>query len=364
MHTTRSLITTLFFCLVLSGCSSQAPTVRTERYFWPPLPDNPRIEWIKSYSSQLDIERSQYQLLMEKLIGSDNPLFLMKPVDVKSDPAHKRVFVSDIGAGTVYVFDEQQHELRQLRTEGFEPAVQITSPLSIGIHSNGDIYVLDRRASALIVFTPDEKAKQVIPLDSIMQRPISFTIDSRRQRLLVSDGSQHRIHILDMKGKPIASFGKPGDKDGEFNLPVSTAVTAQGDIVVADAFNARIQIFDPSGTHIRTFGSRGTGDGSFQLIKSVAVDSEDHIYVVDGRQHRVSIFDRTGQLLLIFGDFYAVSQSGKRAPGGFSVPVAIDIDSTDRIYIVDQLNARVQVFQYLSASYTSRFPVPSSRTAP
>jgi DNA-binding beta-propeller fold protein YncE len=83
------------------------------------------------------------------------------------------------------------------------------------------------------------------------------------------------------------------------------------------------------------------------LIKSVAVDQDDNIYVVDGRSHSVSIFNQTGNLLLVFGGYYAVSTSGKNAPGGFSLPSGIDIDSRGRIYVADKQNRRIQVFQYL-----------------
>jgi hypothetical protein len=67
--------------------------------------------------------------------------------------------------------------------------------------------------------------------------------------------------------------------------------------------------------------------------------------------HNISIFNLQGELLLVIGGYYAVSGSGKVAPGGFSMPIGVDIDSTDKIFVVDQLNARVQVFQYLSNAY-------------
>ena len=79
----------------------------------------------------------------------------------------------------------------------------------------------------------------------------------------------------------------------------------------------------------------------------MAVDSEDNIYVVDGRSHRVLIFNSNGELLLVFGNYYAVSSSRKLAPGGFAIPVGIDIDENNKVFVVDQLNNRVQVFQYL-----------------
>jgi hypothetical protein len=76
--------------------------------------------------------------------------------------------------------------------------------------------------------------------------------------------------------------------------------------------------------------------------------------VVDGRSHSVTICNENGELLLTFGGYYAVSESGKIAPGGFALPTSIDIDSNDKIYVADQMNARVQVFQLLSDAYLRR----------
>ena len=125
-------------------------------------------------------------------------------------------------------------------------------------------------------------------------------------------------------------------------------MNSRGDILVADVFNARVQVFSERGIFKHKFGRRGDGDADFQLIKSIAVDSDDNIYVVDGKSHKVKIFNKSGELLLALGDFYSTVGSGKKAPGGFAVPVGIDIDAHDRIFVVDQLNARIQVFQYFS----------------
>jgi hypothetical protein len=156
---------------------------------------------------------------------------------------------------------------------------------------------------------------------------------------------------MGLDGRYLNKIGSGGDADGQFNLPISVAVNSKGHLIVADAFGANVQIFDSDGQFLHKFGQRGDAAGDFQLVKSVAVDSEDNIYVVDGRMHNISIFNQQGELLLILGGYYAVSGSGKVSPGGFSVPIGVDIDSTDRIYVVDQLNARVQVFQYLSQAY-------------
>ncbi|MEI6214250.1 MAG: 6-bladed beta-propeller [Desulfuromonadales bacterium] len=341
---------------IISACSSglQPSQQSAQRFFWPPLPDRPRIEWLKQYRSDLDIEKTGWQLFKESLIGEDRPVALSKPVEVKIDSARKRLFVSDVGRAAVYVFDEVQHEMRTLK--GSDP--EISYPLNIAFDSAGSIHVLDRRAQAILVFDKDEHFIRSINLAAITTKPLAMTIDVQNNHVLVSDGHEHSIHVLTMEGKKLFSFGGVGDAPGFFNMPISLATNTSGAIIVADAFNARIQIFDKQGIFKNTFGIRGDGPGEFQLIKSVALDSDNNIYVVDSKSHTIKIFNFGGDLLLELGGFYMISGGGKMSQGGFAVPVAIDIDSNDMMAVADQLNSRVQIFRYLSDAYFREYPVP------
>ena len=50
-------------------------------------------------------------------------------------------------------------------------------------------------------------------------------------------------------------------------------------------------------------------------------------------------------------------------PGKFQLPAGMFIDSEDRIYVVDQLNRRVQVFQYLGERWKKSGGSPQSEAA-
>lgn len=340
-----ALLFLFLFALICSACTADQAAVR-ERFVWPPPPDVARIEWLKSYVSQLDIEKTPSQKFWAAIAGEDAPRALLKPVEVKSVPELNKFFVSDIGRGGVVVFDLAKHESRMLELSESAPPLRI--PLSIALDSNNFIYVLERRSSSILVFDPAEKYIKVISLGKIsLTSPTSMAID-RNNRIYITDAASKKVFVLTLDGELVKSFGGAGEADGQFTLPVSVAFNSKGQIFVADALSSRVQIFDADGNYLRKFGQRGDTQGNFQLIKSLAIDSSDNIYVVDGRAHNVSIFNNQGELLLVLGSFYASALTGKLAPGGFSVPIGIDIDSTDKIYVVDQLNTRVQVFQYFS----------------
>ena len=67
--------------------------------------------------------------------------------------------------------------------------------------------------------------------------------------IYVTDGYRNaRVHRFTRDGRLIASWGTPGQAEGEFHLPHSIAIDADGKLYVADRSNKRIQIFSPTAT--------------------------------------------------------------------------------------------------------------------
>ncbi|MBA3914086.1 MAG: hypothetical protein H0X25_09600 [Acidobacteriales bacterium] len=65
--------------------------------------------------------------------------------------------------------------------------------------------------------------------------------------------------------------------------------------------------------------------------------------MVDGAFNNFQIFHDKGQILMFVGSH------GDKA-GEFNLPAGIYIDRNNRVYVGDQLNHRVQVFQFLGGS--------------
>jgi hypothetical protein len=53
---------------------------------------------------------------------------------------------------------------------------------------------------------------------------------------------------------------------------------------------------------VHTFGKDGDRPGDFSRPKGVATDSFGNIYVVDALMHLVQVFNPRGQLLLVIGE--------------------------------------------------------------
>jgi len=89
---------------------------------------------------------------------------------------------------------------------------------------------------------------------------------------------------------------------------------------------------------IRQIGSeRGAGNGQFYEPTGVAVAPDKRLYVVDSVNNRIQIFSRDGEFIKSFGT------KGK-GDGQFSIPFGIAAGADGRVFVTDSKNSRVQVF--------------------
>ena len=60
------------------------------------------------------------------------------------------------------------------------------------------------------------------------------------EELYIVDSYGHFVHVYSTKGEPLFTFGKRGDKDGEFNFSSNIAVERKTDnVYVVDTQNFR-----------------------------------------------------------------------------------------------------------------------------
>ena len=126
-----------------------------------------------------------------------------------------------------------------------------------------------------------------------------------------------------------------------FAHPVGIAVSNDGRIFVlnrAPTLSAsRIGVCNFDEEYLYDFGSHGEGDGQFTHATAIALDSQERVYVADELQNGITVFDSSGRFLNKWGMF------GSGA-GEIDGPSGLAVDSEDNIYVVDQHNNRVQKF--------------------
>jgi sugar lactone lactonase YvrE len=155
-------------------------------------------------------------------------------------------------------------------------------------------------------------------------------------RLYISDSNAGRILVRDEQGRLVST------KRG-LRSPLGLAVNPQGLIYVAEKGTGSVSVFLPNWSLL---GKLGKGDGEFILPNHIALDPNGagRVFVSDSAAHLVKVFDPSGRKIAEFGGFGT-------APGFFDFPTGIHVDRTGEIFIADQNNGRIQVFdaglQYL-----------------
>lgn len=283
-------------------------------------------------------------------------------------------------------------------------AAHLNFPQGIAADNSGNIYVTDSNNNRIVKF--DSKGNLLETIGSTgsgngqLLFPVGVTVD-KSGNIYVADLDNYRIEKFDSSGNFLLKFST--SIGGNVTDPRGVAVDDSGNIYVADMYNA-IEKFDSSGNLISTIGnyeisgtqgitldksgniyaldngkpqivefsSSGTfikewgslckistkdwctdpdgvgpfeiGDGQFYDAIGVAVDDSGNVFVTDPTNSRVEIFDPNGHFFYKFG-----SGTGNRIIGEAN-GIAV---YNGKIYVVDQLNYQVQVFDITYGNTTS-----------
>ncbi|KPA14954.1 NHL repeat containing protein [Candidatus Magnetomorum sp. HK-1] len=138
------------------------------------------------------------------------------------------------------------------------------------------------------------------------------------------------------------TFGKPGIKDGELNLPTGIDIDSSGNIYICDSENHRVQVFSSSGAFQYSIGTGSSGDqaGQFDTPAMLCLDDNNKLYVTEKGNDRVQVFCLSENSAAYE---YSFGTSGT-GPGQFDDPTGIAIDSNGKIYVADYFNDRIQIF--------------------
>ena len=162
------------------------------------------------------------------------------------------------------------------------------------------------------------------------------------------------VFIKSFNVKPVLSFGKEASNDGMFMYPFGLAVNFRDEIAVTSQH--KVQIFDCKGNFLRSFGRQGSDKGQFQYPKGIAFGKYGNIYVADNGNRRIQIFNEEGRYLSMLGG------KGSLDSQLIEYPFGLSLDSNGNIIVVGAVGG-VNLFSP-DGMFLTKIGGPSALTSP
>ncbi len=330
-----------------AGCAT-----RRSALVWPEPPETARIEHIRSFSSNTNLDRGFWATFIEALLPRKRSAVTKSPLGLALSPDEQTLYVACGAKGGVVALDRKSSTLRNFTTdrEHFPMFAH-----GVKADADGNVYVSDRAGAAILVFDAKGGFLRKITFEG-MADPSALAIDRKAQILYAIAGAStrqytHRIEVFSLRGEHLRTLGGSGDLPGLFYFPTDVQVSPEGNLYVVDMHNNRVQLLDTEGRHLATFGKEGTGlPGYLDKAKGLSWDSFGNLYVADSMQG-VHIFNPRYQALMWFG-----------APL-VGTPGAIAIDSRNRIFLADFNNNCIHEFQLVNTRPEDSFAPPEKEEA-
>ena len=143
------------------------------------------------------------------------------------------------------------------------------------------------------------------------------------------------------EAKFVLSWGTKGDKPGEFYSPIGIAINKKDEVFVTDLNNARLQKFTAEGEYL----------GGFDLPRDTPPRKSCHggrhrrgrrrasLYLSFMDQDKVPVYTESGQLVRRMGQ-------ARQGDGEFHQPGGIVLAPGGTVYVADQGNHRIQMFDH------------------
>ncbi len=161
-----------------------------------------------------------------------------------------------------------------------------------------------------------------------------YLVEERGMRVLKFNAAGQNLLVIGVAGLSIA------DRE-TFSNPRNILADANGNIWVTD--NHRAVQFDANGTYLRQIGNEWEGDDQvrFRHPRGLTFDNDGRLYVADENNHRVQVYQFSGGVPVYSATIGVTGESGANN-AHLNGPTQVAFDSSGRLYILDANNNRVQ----------------------
>jgi hypothetical protein len=206
-------------------------------------------------------------------------------------------------------------------------------PARLATDAAGNAYVTDPSAGRITIV---DAYNRVVAVKDGFASPLGIVVDGEGRRY-VGEAGLGSVAIFGLEWNRL---GQLGAGTNEFSLPGHLALDAAPDgllVYVSDGPAHEIKVYR-EGALLRRLGSFGSGNGQFNFPAGLWVGGDGELFVVDQNNDRVQVFDRTGA----FQRAFTLRPPGWTGRSGRAQGIVGD--SQGRLYVADTFQGYVKVF--------------------
>lgn len=164
-----------------------------------------------------------------------------------------------------------------------------------------------------------------------LESPASFAYDSHRERILVANTGANAVDVLTAGGEFLFRIGEAGG----LSAPIGAVALPSGQIVILQEKSPVLKIYDEDNQPLDTFNLAAVDSTSKMRIGRIFADGKDNLYLLDGGNNRILVLEKGWQKTTTVG------AAGRGKP---RQPVDLTVDNAGKIYVVDEADCPVRVF--------------------
>jgi DNA-binding beta-propeller fold protein YncE len=196
------------------------------------------------------------------------------------------------GGSRLFQFDRAGKFVREIGqgAYGFLQAQQVR------VDPQDNVWIVDQMSTQVIKFDPNGRVQMIFS-----RKPEALNVPAARIEPLptgipviqpIPEPAGQRGAAAGGAAQPLPGAGPTGET---FSRPTDVAWDAAGNVYVTDGYgNSRVAKYDKNGKWIKNWGSRGTGPGQFNILHGIAIDAQNNVYIADEGNKRIQVFDTDG----------------------------------------------------------------------
>lgn len=307
----RTIALMLFVAASLSGCGASKKALAP--VFFPPPPDDPKIQYLTGVTTSADLQEAKGGLTKLVVGGAETVIKIGKPYGIAFK--NGKLYVCDIGSSQVVVVDFVNKTMKNLN-EDVGPG-ELRKPVAVAVDDEGYIYVADTGRKDLAVYRPD--GKYLKSMGKGLSQTGLVGVAVHKNFLLGMDNRMGFIFVMDKKtGEVLTTIGNNADKTKNLALPNGISVDPKGNIHVVNMGNGSVKEYDLDGNMLSVFGKLGDAPGQFTRPRGISVDPDGNVFIVDAGHQVVQVFNSDKRILGFFG------QPGLPA-GSMNLPAGVSV---------------------------------------